>query len=412
METSGRGYGESDKCVCSGCIGDEYLVKIIRGKGEIGACSFCKDLKGKSIKHRKVFQLEKLMEYIMPAIDYYYIDALDGLSYESKEGGYMGDNIDHYDFIHNKMADEMIVDNEDLLQELYELIEPRTWSPRYIYGESTAERDMIEWDTYTRIVNKRKKLSVEQIISLCKRPDAPDDIKMIHTMLNKILYHARKVHSVTNISTGAPFFRCVNYLGREETQEGYNSILATQVGTAPACVSEAGRFNEKGDMMFYGASNEDIAIKEVGKKDDNPFTIGKFFTNKRISVLNLCTIEKWKQPSFFRINENDIERRESWFFLKQFILEISKPVSDIDDVENYYKPIQVFTKYMQRVTQLYGIEYRSSKSERNNLYSDYIIDRCYVLFAENRDCMDESERSQNLNKRRLQLFMREVWQKD
>ena len=115
---------------------------------------------------------------------------------------------------------------------------------------------------------------------------------------------------------------------------------------------------------------------------------------------------------FFRINENDIERRESWFFLKQFILEISKPVSDIDDVENYYKPIQVFTKYMQRVTQLYGIEYRSSKSERNNLHSDYIIDRCYVLFAENRDCMDESERSRNLNKRRLQLFMSEVCQKD
>ena len=43
-------------------------------------------------------------------------------------------------------------------------------------------------------------------------------------------------------------------------------------------------------------------------------------------------------------------------------------------------------------------------------YSDYVSDRCYVLFAENRDCMDESDRPRKMNQKRLQLYMKHVYQ--
>lgn len=33
-----------------------------------------------------------------------------------------------------------------------------------------------------------------------------------------------------------------------------------------------------------------------------------------------------------------------------------------------------------------------------------------MLFAENRDCMDESDRQRKMNKKRLQLYMRNVYQ--
>lgn len=66
--------------------------------------------------------------------------------------------------------------------------------------------------------------------------------------------------------------------------------------------------------MFYGASNFEIATKKVSMKDGNAMTVGEFHTNKKINVLNLCVIESWKKTSIFSVDQNDIEKRESWLF--------------------------------------------------------------------------------------------------
>ena len=97
-------------------------------------------------------------------------------------------------------------------------------------------------------------------------------------------------------------------------------------------------------------------------------------------------------------------------FLNQFIEQITLPVDNRNKADNYYKPIQVFTKYLQRVGNLYGIEYISSLADQKQRHSDFVSDRCYVLFAENRDCMDESERPYKMNAKRLQLYMKNVYQ--
>lgn len=277
MAIEARGYGESEKYVCSGCVRDPYLQKVIRTKGQVGTCSFCKNEKGKPIRHRKTYPLESLMAKIMPAIDYYYMSTDGNIPYD---------------------------------------------------GET----------------------------------------------------------------------------------EGYTTIPATLVGTAPAKFAENGRFNEKGDMMFYGASNPEIAVKEVGRKEDYPFTIGEFHTNKRIRVLDLSAVQSWKRPGTFSLAQEDIEKRESYLFLRQFIDRITHPVDDRNEAEEVYRPIQVFTKYLQRVGNLHGIVYRSSLADPMQRYSDYVSDRCYVLFAENRDCMDESDRQRKMNKKRLQLYMKHVYQ--
>ena len=162
--------------------------------------------------------------------------------------------------------------------------------------------------------------------------------------------------------------------------------------------------------MFYGASNPKIAVKEVGTKENYPFTIGEFHTNKRIRVLDLSTVQSWKRPSTFSLDQSDIEKRESYLFLKQFIEQITLPVDNRNEADDFYKPIQVFTKYLQRVGNLYGIEYRSSLADQKQKHSDFVSDICYVLFAENRDCMDESELQRKMNTKRLQLYMKNVYQ--
>lgn len=69
------GYEESEKYVCSGCIGDEYLQKVIRENGKIGVYSFCKYQNRKPVRHRRMHPLEALMNKIVLIIDYCYIST-------------------------------------------------------------------------------------------------------------------------------------------------------------------------------------------------------------------------------------------------------------------------------------------------------------------------------------------------
>lgn len=412
MEIEERGYGTTEKCVCSGCIKDKYLVSLIRQNGAKGKCDFCKDDSGKPIKHRLVFPLESLMQYVMPAINYYYMDSDDAVPYDKETDEYLGNVIDHYDFIHDILATEMQIDNQDLLDELYRIISQKNRTSIYEFYDRTSKKSLKAWAKYTELINARNEMSVEQIVSLCGNSNAPDDLKEIKNVLQDVMYYARELYSYSTINTSTVLYRCVNFHKKGCTVSGYTSIPATLIGTAPSKFAENGRFNEKGDMMFYGTSNPEIAMMEVGVNDGYPFTIGEFNTNKRIRVLNLCQVQTWKRPSVFDLEQKSIDRRECWLFLNEYISKISAPVCNKEKSKEYYKPIQVFTKYIQRVTGLYGIEYRCSKSKRNNRDSDYVTDRCYVLFAENRDCMDEYEKTTKMNSKRLQLFMTRSWQKD
>ena len=412
MKIEERGYKVTDKCVCSGCIKDKHLVYLIRQNGAKGACDFCKDDSGKPIKHRKVFPLESLMQNIMPAIDYYYLDADDAVPYDKETDEYLGNVTEHCNFIYTTLAEEMQTDNQDLLDELYRIIIPKNRTSVYEFFDRNSKKSINAWANYTELINARNEMSVEQIVSLCGNSNAPDDLKEIKNVLQEVMFYARELYSYLTINPGTVLYRCVNFHHKNSTVNGYDSIPATLIGTAPSKYAENGRFNEKGDMMFYGTSNPEIAMIEVGSKDGLPFTIGEFHTNKRIRVLNLCQVQNWKRPSVFDLDKKSIDKRECWLFLNEYISLISAPVCDKEKSEEYYKPIQVFTKYIQRVTGLYGIAYRSSKSKQNDRNSDYVTDRCYVLFAENRDCMDEFEKSTKMNSSRLQLFMTRSWQKD
>ena len=271
MSIEARGYGESEKYVCSGCVRDPYLQKVIRAKGQVGTCSFCKNEKGKPIRHRKTYPLESLMAKIMPAIDYYYMSTDGNIPYDGETEDYLGSFVDPYSFVYDILADEMQVEEPELLKELYDILEPENRTTIFEFEDRTSDKDLKAWAKFTSLVNGRKNMSVGQMVSLCAAPDAPDDLKEIHSVLQVVLAHAKNLHAYTTIHTGEPLYRCVNFHKFGFVPEGYTTIPATLVGTAPAKFAENGRFNEKGDMMFYGASNPEIAVKEVGEKRELSF---------------------------------------------------------------------------------------------------------------------------------------------
>jgi hypothetical protein len=64
------------------------------------------------------------------------------------------------------------------------------------------------------------------------------------------------------------------------------AIPASLVGTAPALAASNNRMSEKGDMMFYGAYSEKVAVAEIEAEQGDTITVGKFHTNKEIQVLD------------------------------------------------------------------------------------------------------------------------------
>ena len=212
--------------------------------------------------------------------------------------------------------------------------------------------------------------------------------------METVLDAAKQMDLIETINTGVSIYRCVNYLDWNSTPIGFTNIPATMIGTAPAKLVDDNRMSEKGDMMFYGAFSKEIAMREVGPNGNRPATIGTFHTNKRIRILNLANISNWKCPSVFDVAQR--ERRSTWFFLREFMLNISQPET------KSYKPTQVFNKYIQRKTKLSGIMYRSAKSENRSKNDFGWSDNCVVLYVTNRDCIDEGDVG---TEKRVQLVM-------
>lgn len=390
-EQEERGYGSSDLCVCQKCFGDEYLKKYILTSGDAGKCSFCKDKNGRPAR-RKVLPLEELMEPIMDAIRIYYLPADGNAIWDPEEKEYLNTVEDTADLIYT-IDQYMQCTDSAQLEAITDIVNDDLFVEVQQIEETPEDRDLSYWFEFCDLVNARKDLSAEQIVSLCTREDSPNDLQQIYRCMDMVLSYAKEMHMYEQIHTYIPIYRCVN---KTTPPQGFSVTPATLIGTAPAKFVANNRMSEQGDMMFYGATDIKTALREVfGDEQATACTVGKFYGNKRVSVLNLSEIASWRCPSIFDIENRD--KRSMWLFLNEFIKHISRPLSSNDE----YKPTQVLTKYIQRKTDLKGIAYQSSKTPENEK-SSMFSNRCFVLFVTNRDCLDQCDKTDNS---RYQLIM-------
>lgn len=407
-EVSSRGYDDSDKYVCSICVGDKYLYSMIRSEGTRGTCSFCH-------KHRNVLPMNKILAIISEAIRRNYISAEGNAIYDSEEKQWMDyeNVIDPYDFVYDELNMYLESDSDEFLKELLDKLVFEDRMRKSYFFESQEQIDLMAWTEYCNLV-RNTALSAEQIVGLISNDNEkkiPEKLKNIQAILNMIYEYCKDLDlaeildGINNKNGGTAIYRCVNFLPAEVNIEGISFIPATVVGTAPAKKVADNRMSEKGDMMFYGADDINTACKEVGRNLEHPeypATVGVFYANKKFRILDLSCIPRDKLPSIFDVG-NEYKRR-AWCFINEFVKQVSKSNNRISKYnstnrDGFYKPTQVFTKYIQRNTDFKGIKFKSSKTVGN----------CYVIFVENRDCIDYNDK---VNKNRNQLIMKKCKQVD
>lgn len=401
-EIEARGYADSDKFVCAGCIRDSFITTKIRNSHNYGTCSFCRS-------KRNVLPMNDILSFIAPVVSRDFLSADGNAIWDSEEKRYLEPVTDTYDVVHDYLNEYLQIENDALLQEIVDKLPFEDKVSADVFRKRQEEKDMDQWDEYCQLVSDCP-LTSEQIVGLIskrkfKGVHLTAELDAISGTLSMVYKYCKKMNLITilyGLSSQyypASIYRCVDYLEKNPHFAELDFIPATLVGTAPAKNVSDNRMSEKGDMMFYGADDVQTALAEVGKNKNHPSypaTIGTFRPNKRFRVLNLTNIDKWKLPSIFDI-EHEVER-STFFFLKEFMERISEEKKDSSD----YKPTQVFTKYIQRNTDLQGIKYNSSRVREGNR-------GCYVLFVVNRDCLDNGDKTDSS---RNQLVMGKVEQRN
>lgn len=175
-------------------------------------------------------------------------------------------------------------------------------------------------------------------------------------ILKRIQKSIDKFNLITELSANTKLYRARQH-------SNINDIKSIEkIASAPQDLAKAfGRMNPSGISMFYCSKNKELTLAEVIDKSasDKPYyTTGIFRNKKMLRLVDLSNLPV--VGSIFDDKEN-IER-ETIFFLKEFVNDISKPIHQTDSIIEYI-PTQIVTEYIKFNPKLNvdGIIYPSSR---------------------------------------------------
>lgn len=346
---------DTNEYVCANHIGDKFIAGKIRQTGQLGQCNYCG-------KNRIVVPLSEVLKIIVIGIEYLFEDPGNS-RYFNKEGihGYDGDTFDFYDLWQEDKLD-LDVNNVALSEDIFSYLNNDSL---YCYkDEFVSESDHLDslWTQFKDTV-KYKARFVFYYKNVFKGSEYVDPFYILQRVQKSI----RKFDLITDLPAKTVLYRTRQHSTSNEVKK------ASDIASAPQYLSKAyGRMNPSGISMFYCSKNKDLTIAEVVDTSltNKPYYTSAIFRTKK--SLRLVDLTKFPAiPSIFDLNYNN--DRETIFFLKEFVKDISKPI-DVHDTVVEYIPTQIVTEYIKFNPKLnvQGIIYPSSKVQgKNNIVLFY-----------------------------------------
>ncbi|MFN7919576.1 MAG: HEPN-associated N-terminal domain-containing protein [Bryobacteraceae bacterium] len=373
----------SAKRVCTVCIRDSALSRLITESEEQQQCAYC-DRRGPSLS------IAALAEHIRERIcdEYSDVDS-EFVSYDNEEGKYVSDTWSTHDLVSDNLdASEAIID--DLVEELFDC----TWC-RKDFGTArkldqillSSWGDLVEHVKYERRYFAGGHDRLEAGDAGLGRGEGPVCYEVSYSN-SEGFAPLRLLECVGEIALAADLIQVIEpgtdlYRARVESSE---QVLATVEDLGPPTPEKAGanRMSPVGVVMFYGALDRDTAIVETFEparegSRDKVVSVAKFRSVRELKVLNLTDLP---QPSFF--DSHDFYHVVN--FLREFVRELAKPISRDGSEHVEYVPSQFVTEYFRHKfrmndERLDGIVYRSSKNGKS----------ACVLFFDRSDCGSDDE---------------------
>ena len=354
---------DKDKYVCIKHFDDPYLNEYIQENAHEGTCSYC------GAMHTKVLDMKSFMQYInerlsqrlcplddanLPLASSFYDDEEEEIPGFSRAGVFILPNqAEQYDDVQDVMYNYgLYTSNEQLNEDIESCFNEGFYTQADVFSEDKDKELSYAWDYFSKMVKNKKRYTFFQDPHFLRQEEWKDDVL---TEINQICENIL----VSQLPKGTFIYR-----GRPN-ETGVPRTSFEELTAPPSKFAKENRMSATGISMFYGALDDNTPIQEIRNyAPDVVIDLGKFELQRDLVVIDLFKIPKhlsfW-MPQHFR----------EYKFLKQFHLEITRPIDKNPSIE--YVPTQIFTEYIRFMNNNHidGIIYRSSLTGERNVVLFY-----------------------------------------
>lgn len=351
IEAWERGHSTLEGVVCLSCLLDEDLLLLASSSIKRGTCAFCK------ATNRKVASAELIQKRIFSSLyeEYANVDN-EGLPYCSEEGGYLfGDPTPIETVVRDVVGGSV---SDEFLEELCSSCADEYWCKKDWVLLHPYERFVAGWEHFKETVKGDNRFAaLEEPESDPGHPDSTSPRKTIELIGKGI----RELKLFTTIKKGELIYR----VRPHANNVSYNT--QADLASPPPKKGGPNRLSGAGISMFYGAADENTAIRETCDGSLKNVSIGLFKVTAPFTVIDFTVFPKI--PGYF----SGASREDRAFirFMTDFITELSSPIERDGSEHTEYAPTQLVADYLIRAANrprrdALGIKFKSSKTGKAN----------------------------------------------
>lgn len=333
--------------ICSDCIEDEYLQRIVEETGNQIQCSECGSTEFLAFTATELGELigPILIEQLSRGEDIRVFHGPD-----DEKGGWEqeGESLDHY-------VQDVLKQYPSFYDEILEAVynSENVWPPdgeqafldefsNYVTRPIITAEYLEQWRAVELEIRHRKRFFSITAKSFFD--------SLFHDIDSLRLSHwgtEAKQGVVKILTTGTHIFRSRKCVSTELLNRAYTNPMA-EIGPPPIEKTSAGRMNSDGIVVFYGALEADTAIAELRPSIGGDIMSASFETQRDLRLLDFKILESaisTEKLSYFDPEfESKVSRIE---FLRQLHALISKPVQP--GQEHEYLITQTMAEYLNHV---------------------------------------------------------------
>jgi hypothetical protein len=333
-----------DKKICIKHFTDKSIANFIRKNYREGYCDYCK-------RQLKVVEFEKLMEFIMDSISNFYEDAANFMSYDSGEGGYLGEIYTPDELIQEQI--ELDADPFEVIEDVVNSIEDVAWAQPDLYYDNITDDLEYQWEYFKSITKYTSRYLFDS-----GNVDQAKALKILRAVAGLI----SQLNIIRRLSKGTKLYR-----SRQHNSKIQITDIKEIVSPPNELAIHPNRFSPSGISMFYSSFDSETSMIETVTRYDkskDSVTIAEFQTIEDLYIVDFTKLPKI--PSIFGIKD-----KKSYYlklFLLSFVKDITKAVQKDGREHTEYIPTQVVTEYLrypfnrQRKYKIEGIIYPSSQN--------------------------------------------------
>jgi RES domain-containing protein len=343
------GWATINKLVCTRCVQDNFLQRLVRKhRGQLD-CNYCNSLSTRVA----TASVNVLMSPIAARLRQCFSEEV--------HAGCPNDS-DAADIIQNKPTLDALQSfefeiSENVLEDIADAFKNNFWvdaADGEWMGSHEHEELTWSWEKFTHKVKHEQRFFFQHVDKREKHQGVFPPSEMLREISNLVVKHKL----LRKIESGVELFRV-----RARNGENW-PLIEKELSAPPANNARAGRMNPAGISYMYAAFDAETAVAETISARPTLYVMSRWKTLRKLVVLDLSRLPAL--PSQF--DETKRRQREAILFLDNFVCDISKPVGSGYNDQIEYVPTQVVSEYFAHVFRLTGnsgrldgLQYQSAK---------------------------------------------------